>query len=140
MNQDDINTIDFSSIDELIDTLAIFCGAIMLSLSTASTIKRDLIIRNFIARGMVCTQSILTLWRNNDAQGAWILHRTLMDRLFHLRSLIENDSFIEFEEYSFIKTYEARRNLLSDPDVSCKINSEFRKIHSCECQVKTHPL
>jgi len=117
-----------NSWEDKIDTLAVYTGMLVISLTKISQDKRDIIIRNFIARGMVCTQSILRLWRTNDEQGAWILHRTLMDRLFHLHALIQKDSFSQFEDFSFVKTYEARERLLCDPDMAKKIPASLSEL------------
>jgi hypothetical protein len=106
-----------NSWEDKVGTLAVYTGMVLIALTRISQSKRDIIIRNFIARGMICTQSILKLWIANDEQGAWILHRTLMDRLFHLHTLIRHDSFSNFEDFSFARTYEAHDRLLSDPDM-----------------------
>lgn len=79
-------------------------------------VLRNRIASNFVARGMSCLDSILLVWRGGCEQDAWILHRTLVDRLFHLHALAENDNFQNFEDYSFKKKYEARHRLLSDSD------------------------
>lgn len=77
--------------------------------------------RNFIARGMSCTQSIFGVWKAGSEQDAWILHRSLLDRLFHLHYLGDTDSFAEFDEYSLLSMYQARHKLLSDPDMRRKV-------------------
>lgn len=97
-----------------VDTLKVFCGMLLLSISKHGGTLRDTVVRNFIARGMACTESIFLVWRSESEQDAWILHRTLLDRLFHLHHLAQHDEFKAFEEFSFIKLYEARHSLLSD--------------------------
>ncbi|MFC2019211.1 DUF5677 domain-containing protein [Chloroflexota bacterium] len=111
-----------------IDKLSVYTGMVLISLTKVSQDKRDLIIRNFIARGLACTLSILRLWQTNDEQGAWILHRTLIDRLFHLHTLIRKDCFSQFEDFSFVKTYEARERLLADLDIINKIPANLREL------------
>jgi hypothetical protein len=49
------------------------------------------------------------------------LHRSLLDRLLHLRHLGETNGFSDFEEHSFLSMYEARHQLLSDPDMRAKV-------------------
>lgn len=118
-----------NSWEDKIYTLSVFTGYILIALSNKSHLERDITIRNFIARGMVCTQSIFQLWNNNDEQGAWILHRTLMDRLFHIHYIIEHDSFSDFQDFSFIKTYEIRDRILSDPDTANKLPESLKTLH-----------
>ena len=117
-----------NSWEDKFGALVVFTGTVLISLTKISQAKRDIIIRNFIARGMVCTQSILKLWLVNDEQGAWILHRTLMDRLFHLHELIKQDSFSQFEDFSFVKNYESREKLLRDPDMMKKIPISLKEL------------
>lgn len=83
---------------------------------------------------MTCTQSIYAVWRAGSEQDAWILHRSLLDRLLHLHHLDETDGFSNFEEHSFLSIYEARHQLLSDPDMSGKAPSSLK-----ELQMKDKP-
>jgi Family of unknown function (DUF5677) len=101
-------------------TLRVYCGVVLLSFAKHGQDLRDTVARNFIARGMSCTQSIYAVWKAGSEQDAWILHRSLLDRLLHLHHLGETDGFAEFEEHSFQSIYEARHRLLSDPVVSWK--------------------
>jgi hypothetical protein len=64
------------------------------------------------------TRGIVQLWEIKDFQDCWVLHRSLLDRLFHLRALNERDEFDEFEAWSFKKQYEAVARLKSDPDAA----------------------
>lgn len=78
---------------------------------------RDLIVRNFIARADTMVRGILRLWEIKDYGDCWIIHRALLDRLFHLRALNDNDQFDLFDDWSFKMQYEAANRLRSDPDV-----------------------
>lgn len=101
--------------DEAIQTLIIYATVILFSFAEHSKEKRDIIIRNLIARGTATLKAIQTLWKLNQYQDAWILHRSLVDRLFHLMSLSDNDAFELFEQWSFIQQYEQRNRARSDP-------------------------
>ncbi len=51
----------------------------------------------------------------------WILHRSLLDRLFHLRALNDNDQFDLFDDWSFKMQCEAANRLRSDPEFKGQI-------------------
>jgi hypothetical protein len=77
---------------------------------------------------MACTQSIFAVWKAGSEQDAWILHRSLLDRLLHLHHLGETDGFSDFEEYSFLSMYEARHQLLSDSDMRSKVPPSLKEL------------
>lgn len=79
---------------------------------------RDVIIRNFIARADMMVRAVFRLWDLQDYQDCWILHRCLLDRLFHLSDLQEQDQFEVFEAWSFLEQYNALNRLRSDPEFS----------------------
>lgn len=85
---------------------------------------REIIIRNFIARGMTGLESIIELWHLGHFQDCWILYRALLDRLFHLRALAEKNEFESFEKWSFVKQYDALNRVLSDPMFREKVDDE----------------
>lgn len=111
------------SFTEAVQTLKVYCGIILLSLAKHSQELRDKIIGNFIARGMICTESILLVWQEGSETDAWILYRSLLDRLLHLHDLVEQNSFLPFEEFSFLRMYEARQKLLSNKEMCNKFSS-----------------
>jgi Family of unknown function (DUF5677) len=113
---------------QAIETFRVYSGAVLLSFAKHGQGIRDTVARNLIARGMSCLQSIYAVWRAGSEQDAWILHRSLLDRLFHLHHLGETDGFSEFEEYSFLSMYEARHRLLSDPDMSGKAPPHLKEL------------
>lgn len=82
--------------------------------------KRDLIVRNFIARADTMVRGLLRLWEIKDYGDCWIIHRSLLDRLFHLRALNDNDQFNLFDDWSFKTQYEAANRLRSDLDPDLK--------------------
>ena len=115
-----------------IDTFRVYCGLVLLSFSKFSQDLPEMIERNFIARGMNCTRSIYAVWNAGSEQDAWILHRSLVDRLLHLHYLGKTHSFSEFEEYSFLSMYEARNKLMFDPSFSSRIPKSLKELQKSE--------
>jgi hypothetical protein len=76
---------------------------------------RDQIARNFIARADTMVRGIFRLWEIQDYGDCWILHRALLDRLFHVHDLNQKDQFDQFNDWSFKMLYEAAGRLRSDP-------------------------
>ncbi len=93
-------------------------GIILFEFAREGQGKRDVIIRNFIARTDVMVRSVLRLWELKDYQDCWILHRCLLDRLFHLYHLNRHDQFEEFEAWSFMEQFNAMKRVRSDPEFS----------------------
>jgi hypothetical protein len=105
--------------DEAADALHVLSGMLLFEFARHSETgaTRDLIVRNFIARADTMVRGILRLWEIKDYGDCWIIHRALLDRLFHLRALNDNDQFDLFDDWSFKMQYEAANRLRSDPDV-----------------------
>ena len=115
-------------IGQTIQTFRIFCGMVLFSFPKYGPGLRERICQNFVARGMGCTESIFAVWRAGTEQDAGILHRSLLDRLIHLRHLAETDGFEKFEEHSFMSLYEMRHQLLSDHDMRHKVPELLREL------------
>ncbi len=98
------------------DALHVLTGMLLFEFARHSEteIVRDQIARNFIARADTLVRSIFRLWEIPDYNACWILHRTLLDRLFHLHDLNKKDQFDVFNDWSFKKEYEAAERLRSD--------------------------
>jgi hypothetical protein len=120
--------VDPEVLHQAIETFRVYSGVVLLSFAKHGQGLRDTVARNFVARGMSCTQSIYSVWKAGSEQDAWILHRSLLDRLLHLHHLGETDGFSAFDEYSFLSMYEARHQLLSDPDMSAKVPSTLKEL------------
>lgn len=73
------------------------------------------IIANVIARAIRTTSSIVVLCDNHDVQSAWVLHRTLAERLFHLAHLSATKSYAEFENWSFFEQAKRQVKSVNDP-------------------------
>ena len=84
--------------------------------------SRDLIARNFIARADTMVRGIFRLWEISDRADCWVLHRGLLDRLFHLHDLNQKDQFDVFDDWSFKMLYEAAGVLRSDPEMKGQID------------------
>jgi hypothetical protein len=87
--------------------------------------KKDLIIRNLIARTAVMLRGIKQLWNIQDFQDCWVLYRCLLDRLFTLEHLASNDEFELFEEWSFYRQYKMQNEAFSDNKHRAEINPEI---------------
>lgn len=98
------------------DSLFAVSGMILFSLAKHAVDTKDLIIRNFIARSAIMLKGIFNLWEISDYQDAWIIHRALVDRLFHLHDLGAKGEFCEFDDWSFFEQYKAQNKLKSDPE------------------------
>jgi len=105
--------------NEAADAIHVLSGMLLFEFArhseTAAT--RDLIVRNFIARADTMVRGLLRLWEIKDYGDCWIIHRALLDRLFHLRALNDNDQFDLFDDWSFKMQYEAANRLRSDLDL-----------------------
>jgi hypothetical protein len=82
---------------------------------------RDRIIRNFAARGMRSLAAIIDLAAADNTHDGWVLHRGLLERLFHLHSLAETQEWELFEEWSFYIQAKAMLNLRSDPELASRV-------------------
>lgn len=100
-------------------------GIILFEFARQELGERDVIIRNFIARTDMMVRAVFRLWDLQDYQDCWILHRCLLDRLFHLSHLQEHDQFEVFEAWSFREQYNALNRVRSDPEFSGAIESKM---------------
>lgn len=73
------------------------------------------IIANVVARSIRTAHSIILLCDSGDVQSAWVLHRTLVERLFHLAHLSSTNTYTEFERWSFFEQAKRQKKSLSDP-------------------------
>jgi len=80
--------------NETVQALHGICGLILFEFAREERGTRDLIIRNFIARTDMMVRAVFRLWELQDYQDCWILHRCLLDRLFHLFHLDQHDGFV----------------------------------------------
>ncbi|MCL4473055.1 MAG: DUF5677 domain-containing protein, partial [Actinobacteria bacterium] len=110
---------DYQPIEKYLEALGIFHNFIVTLLFEFAREPRsikDTIIRNFFARTDMTMRGIFELWKIEDYQDCWILHRCLLDRLFHLHELHEKNEFEIFESWSFLQQYNAINRVRSDPE------------------------
>lgn len=99
-----------------IDAIYALCGMILFSFAKYDCKTKDIIIRNFVARTAITLKGMLALWDISDYQDAWVIHRALLDRMFHLRSIGDNDEFSKYDDWSFYEQYKAQNKVKSDPE------------------------
>ncbi|MBA7636055.1 MAG: hypothetical protein GH143_07725 [Calditrichaeota bacterium] len=119
--------LDIEQFEEGIETLRIFTVSVLFAFVKHSDDLKDLIIRNFIARGITILKGILALYKQGDFQNGWSLYRTLLDRLFHIESLSQTDEFQLFHDWCFVKQYEQRNKARSDPLLKSSLDRDFFK-------------
>ncbi len=83
---------------------------------------KDIIIRNFIAKGNASLQSIFSLWNIKNYNDCWILYRCILERLFYLRSLEKKNDYKDFDDWSFKVQFEMNNKIFSDKDYKHKID------------------
>jgi Family of unknown function (DUF5677) len=111
--------LSFEQYGQASDALHALSGMLLFEFARHSetALTRDLIGRNFIARADTMVKGILRLWEIADYADCWILHRALLDRLFHLHDLHKRNQFDVFEDWSFKEQYEAAGRLRGDPEL-----------------------
>jgi hypothetical protein len=115
---------------EALDAFHLVSGIILFEYARQELDIRETIIRNFIARADTMARAVFRLWEIQDYQDCWILHRCLMDRLFHITHLDDHNQFEVFEEWSFFEQYKATERVMSDPGF--KDSSESKVIRLTE--------
>jgi hypothetical protein len=96
------------------DALYAVSGMVLFSFARNDCDTKNIIIRNFVARSAITLKSIFALWDICDYQNAWVVHRALIDRMFHLHSIGVNDQFSVFDDWSFFEQYKAQNRVKSD--------------------------
>ena len=81
----------FEAYKEFEEVFRAFGQMVLFAMAQFPATTRDTIIRNFIARALVMLRGVFQLWEIEDYQDCWVLHRCMLDRLFHLNDLIVND-------------------------------------------------
>lgn len=90
-------------------------------LKIASDVEgKDVYLRNSIAKTISLLKSIECLYIIENYNDGWILYRALIDRLVYLYYLIENDNFIEFDEWTNVELFKYRHN--------AKVDERFKRL------------
>ncbi len=116
--------LSFEQYGQAADALHVLSGMLLFEFARHGETEAtcDQIARNFIARADTMVRGIFRLWEINDHADCWILHRALLDRLFHLDELSQKNQFDEFNDWSFKMLYEAAGRLRSDSALKGQIN------------------
>ena len=107
---------------KILDTVSTI---VLSSLSAHNGETRNVVIRNFLARGTMSLKGVLILWSIGDYQDCWVIYRGILDRLFHLSYLADTDEFELFEKWSFEKQYESRNKVRGDKDFKGRLDLSF---------------
>jgi hypothetical protein len=113
-----LNPDSYQTVEEYREILRVFqgvAGLLLFDFARVPCESRDTIIRNFIARTSTISGSVFSLWDSGDQDNCWVLHRCLLDRLFHLWHLSECNEFEAFEAWSYFEQFNARNRVRSDP-------------------------
>ena len=110
----------FEQYREAAEAMHVLAGMLLFEFArhADTEVRRDQIVRNFIARADTIVRGIVRLWEMDDRADCWILHRALLDRLFHLYDLNQKNQFDVFDDWSLQRRgflYERRRPNVRDP-------------------------
>lgn len=108
--------LDAKEYSDAADALYVAVGMILFSFAKNKCTSKDLILRNFIARAAVSQKSVISLYHAEDFPNAWVIHRTILDRMFHLHSIGEKSEYEEFDDWSFFMQYKGQNRLRSDSE------------------------
>ncbi|MGA3014946.1 MAG: DUF5677 domain-containing protein [Bacteroidales bacterium] len=75
---------------------------------------KDILFAYSLARVICQVDTIFFLWSNEYYSDCWILYRVQVEKLLTLHYLIDTDTVEKFDDWSFIKNFEARNNAKSD--------------------------
>lgn len=109
--------IDYKDIIQKTDAITRW---LLLSLAAKAQNKKDIFLRNSMARCHALLESISLLYYNDSFHNGWILYRALLDRFVYLVYLEKTDSYEEFEAWSFVKSYEYNN--------SARSNEKFKRV------------
>jgi hypothetical protein len=111
---------------DLSETIHALSGMILFNFAQHDCKKKDVILRNFVARSATSLKSIMALWELGDHPNAWVINRTMLDRLFHLNDLGKNETHDLFDDWSFYRQYKDQNRLKSDIEFKDKVTgSEY---------------
>lgn len=97
-----------------IERLEVVSKWLLLRLAQKASTKKDIYLRNSIAKNISLLRAIEVLFEKRQFNQAYIVFRSLLDRLVYLYYLHDNNLFDQFEEWTFIKVYEHRNNAKAD--------------------------
>lgn len=118
---------DFEYYNELANAIRIMVGLLIFSICKQKTTLKRRIAVNFISRAVNSLNAIFSIWQLENYTDCYVLMRGIMDRLFHLHDLIENDKFQEFDDWSFLNQMNARNSVRSNQLIKEKVDINFFK-------------
>jgi len=92
------------------------CGMVLFSFAKYECSKKDVILRNFVAKSSMSLQGVFALWRINNYQDCWVIYRSLLDRLLHLSYIGNNKQFEEFDDWSFFEQVKTQNGVKSNKE------------------------
>lgn len=88
-----------------------FCGIILFSFAKEECEIKDIILRNSIAKASMSLKGIFAQWDIKNYQDGWAIYRNVLDRLFHIEHIAQNNEFQEFDDWS-IYQHAIKQNLV----------------------------
>ena len=113
---------------DIIDKIEVLDKWLLLKLAIDATSTKDRYLRNSIAKSITLLKSINYEFTRQSYNEGWILFRALVDRLVYIYYLKDNDKFVEFEEWSFIKQFEHQNKARSDERFRRVLNDKIYAI------------
>jgi hypothetical protein len=101
--------------EEAFEALNGIAGAMLFEFNQHGEGHRDTIIRNFIARSLMMGRAVFKLYRLEDYHDCWILHRCLLDRLFHLEASREEQRVCRLRGVVFLAAIHVGRGSTRRP-------------------------
>ncbi|MBQ4834716.1 hypothetical protein J8L70_15950 [Pseudoalteromonas sp. MMG010] len=112
-----------------------FCRIILLSFAKEECEIKDIILRNSIAKASMSLKGIFAQWDIKNYQDGWAMYRNVLDRLFHIEHIAQNNQFQEFADWS-IYQQAIKQNLVksdirfqnSSPPLNAKMKARVKEL------------
>ena len=95
-----------------------FCGIILFSFAKEECEIKELILRNSIAKASMSLKGIFAQWDIKNYQDGWAIYRNVLDRLFHIEHIAQNNQFQEFDDWSIYQQAIKQNLVKSDQDLT----------------------
>ena len=97
------------------DNFGDFIKILLFELAEKCESRKDFYLRNALAKTASLIESIFKLHQIGNYYDGWILYRSLSGRLAHILYLDKNNSYLDFEKWTFIRDFEDNNRARSDP-------------------------
>ena len=111
--------------EEIIEAYNLGCSMLIFSFNTIELQIKDVILRNYLAKSISQLKSITQLNQSGQVLDCYIIYRAMIDRLGHVYYLDRTKSYQEFDDWSFLRQYDANNNSLSDVNFKDTIPKDF---------------